>query len=83
MTAREKRISLVLALPVVLLLLGIPTVSTVLLNRTQGGAAGFAGTAGMPGYKNYYHHFRGFLIGTVLTAIIGAIIAGVVRLSQR
>ncbi len=33
------------------------------------------GTEGMPGYKNYAMHFRGFLIGTALSAAGGLIIA--------
>lgn len=36
------------------------------------------GTEGMAGYKNYAMHFRGFLIGTALSAIIGLIIVGIV-----
>lgn len=38
------------------------------------------GTEGMAGYKDYAIHFRGFLIGTLLSAICGAAIAGVVWL---
>ena len=33
------------------------------------------GTEGMAGYKNYAMHFRGFLIGTVFSATVGALIA--------
>jgi hypothetical protein len=33
-----------------------------------------SGTEGMAGYKNYVMHFRGFLIGTVLAAMIGLLI---------
>ena len=36
------------------------------------------GTEGMAGYKNYLYHFRGFLIGTVTSAVAGLIIAGLV-----
>jgi hypothetical protein len=32
------------------------------------------GTEGMAGYKNYGMHFRGFLIGTVLAAVIGLLL---------
>lgn len=32
------------------------------------------GTEGMAGYKNYGTHFRGFLIGTMLAAVIGLLI---------
>jgi hypothetical protein len=34
----------------------------------------------MAGYKEYGYHFRGFLKGTVLSAVAGAIIAGIVSL---
>jgi hypothetical protein len=34
-----------------------------------------AGTEGMAGYKNYAMHFRGFLIGTVLSVVVGLVIA--------
>ena len=37
------------------------------------------GTEGSPGYKNYVFHFRGFLIGTGLSATIGLIIAGALQ----
>jgi len=33
------------------------------------------GTAGMAGYKDYGMHFRGFLIGTTLCTVAGALIA--------
>jgi hypothetical protein len=36
------------------------------------------GTAGMSGYKNYGMHIRGFLVGSVLSAMLGLIIAMVV-----
>jgi hypothetical protein len=36
------------------------------------------GTEGMAGYKNYSYHFRGFLIGTVVSAVAGLVIAAVV-----
>jgi len=39
------------------------------------------GTEGMAGYKNYGHHFRGFLIGTGLSVIVGGIAAAVIRLT--
>lgn len=35
------------------------------------------GTEGMPGYKDYWHHFRGFLIGTVVSAVLAIIAATV------
>lgn len=36
------------------------------------------GTEGAAGYKNYAFHFRGFLIGTVISVVVGIIIAGIV-----
>jgi hypothetical protein len=30
------------------------------------------GTEGLAGYKDYWHHFRGFLVGIVFSAVIGA-----------
>ena len=36
------------------------------------------GTEGMAGYKNYAMHFRGFVIGTVLSVVLGLIIAAIV-----
>ncbi len=33
------------------------------------------GTEGMAGYKNYAMHFRGFLIGTMFSAGVGAVMA--------
>jgi hypothetical protein len=38
------------------------------------------GTAGMAGYKDYGLHFRGFLKGLVISAALGAIVAGLVYL---
>jgi hypothetical protein len=36
------------------------------------------GTEGMAGYKNYWMHFKGFLIGTVLSMLVGLIATGIV-----
>jgi hypothetical protein len=36
------------------------------------------GTEGMAGYKDYAFHFRGFLIGSIFSAVAGCIIATVV-----
>ena len=36
------------------------------------------GSEGMAGYKNYWFHFRGFLIGTVISAVAGLVIGGIV-----
>jgi hypothetical protein len=38
------------------------------------------GTEGMAGYKDYWFHFRGFLVGTALSAVAGLVIAGIVAL---
>ena len=38
------------------------------------------GTEGHPAYKNYGFHFRGFLVGTALSAAAGFIFAGIVWL---
>lgn len=36
------------------------------------------GSEGHPAYKDYFFHFRGFLIGTVFSAVMGLIAAGIV-----
>ncbi len=36
------------------------------------------GTEGNPAYKDYFYHLRGFLFGTVFSAIIGLVVAGIV-----
>lgn len=38
------------------------------------------GSEGHPAYKDYAFHFRGFLIGTVFSAVLGLIVAGLVTL---
>ena len=38
------------------------------------------GSEGHPAYKNYFFHFRGFLIGTVFSAVMGLIGAGIVAI---
>lgn len=40
------------------------------------------GSEGHPAYKDYLFHFRGFLIGTVFSAVLGLIVAGVLLLLQ-
>lgn len=40
------------------------------------------GTEGMRAYKDYAFHFRGFVVGTVLSAALAAIVAAVVRLAR-
>ena len=41
------------------------------------------GTEGMAGYKNYAMHFRGFVIGTALSVVIGLLIAAIVAFVYR
>jgi hypothetical protein len=36
------------------------------------------GSEGHPAYKDYSFHFRGFLIGTVFSAVLGLVAAGIV-----
>lgn len=38
------------------------------------------GSEGHPAYKDYFFHFRGFLIGTVFSAVLGLIAAGIVAI---
>jgi len=38
------------------------------------------GSEGHPAYKDYSFHFRGFLIGTVFSAIMGLVTAGIVSI---
>jgi hypothetical protein len=115
-TAQEKRLSLILGVPFVILVVAVPLISTFSLKHEVDGVSflallgnafgvvfifnlvdwllldwlmfctitpGFVvipGTEGMAGYKEYGYHFRGFLKGTVLSAVAGAIIAGIVSL---
>jgi hypothetical protein len=39
------------------------------------GLAVVPGTAGMAGYKNYAMHFRGFVVGSVFSIVLGLLIA--------
>ena len=41
------------------------------------------GSEGHPAYKDYFFHFRSFLIGTVFSAIMGLIGAGIVAIFSR
>lgn len=38
------------------------------------------GSEGHPAYKDYFFHFRGFLIGTVFSVLMGLIAAGIVAI---
>ena len=112
---QEKRQSLILGLPFLLVLFGGPFVSALTYKMSQGGDVPFLalfthafaviwffnifdwlvldwlifctitprfvvipGTEGMPGYKQYAPHFRGFLIGTVFSVVIGLISATII-----
>lgn len=114
-TPQEKRLTLFLGIPFLLLLIAVPFISSLTLKQqTQGqisfwalliNAFGVAfifnlvdwlildwlmfctitpkfmvipGTEGLAGYKDYFFHFRGFLIGSVISAVAGLIIAIVV-----
>jgi hypothetical protein len=115
-TEQEKRLSLILGVPFVILVVAVPLISTFSLRNEVDGVSflallgnafgvvfifnlvdwllldwlmfctitpGFVvipGSEGMAGYKEYGYHFRGFLKGTVLSAVAGAVIAGVVSL---
>ncbi len=112
---KEKRLSLWLGLPFLLILLVYPVYATLAFHSRTGGEMGFfslwlyafgiafafnlwdwlvldwlffctitpkafviPGSEGNPAYKDYFFHFRGFLIGTVFSAVLGAIAAGIV-----
>ncbi|MEI6246266.1 MAG: nitroreductase [Acidobacteriota bacterium] len=114
-TADEKRMALILGLPLLVVMFGVPGWSALTLKHELGAAATFwplalrafgvaqtfnvvdwlvldwlifctitprflviPGTERMAGYKNYAFHFRGFLIGTVVSAVGSIIIATVI-----
>jgi hypothetical protein len=116
-TEQEKRLSLVLGIPFLLLLIAVPLISTFMLEARHPQTATFFALAAnafgvafvfnvvdwlildwlvfctitpefivIPGSEvanyraDYGYHFRGFLIGTVFSAIAGLIIGGVVWL---
>jgi len=117
-TAAEKRLALILGIPFLLLLVGVPLWSTWSLKQQLGDPVSFRtlaehafgvgaifntfdwlvldwaifcaytpkfvilpGTEGMAGYKDYAFHFRGFLIGTILSVVMGLLIAAAVYAS--
>ena len=117
-SADEKRQSLMIGIPFLVLLFGVPLVSTWSLQATSPvavpflnlyvNAAGVAfvfnlvdwlvldwlifctltpdflvipGTKSNPAYKDYAFHLRGFIIGTILSAIAGLVLAGIVWMS--
>lgn len=113
-TAREKRLTLWLGLPFLLILFVFPIYAAFEFQTRMGGQAGFAwlwlyaagiafafnlwdllvldwlvfctltpsrfvlpGSEGHPAYKDYAYHFRAFLTGTVFSAVMGLVAAGV------
>jgi hypothetical protein len=116
-TLTERRLSLIVGIPFLILLFAVPFLSSWSLKQSQPehmtflvlflNAFGVAfvfnlvdwllldwllfcaltpafavipGTEGSAGYQDYFHHFRGFLIGTVVSAVAGLLIATVVFL---
>ena len=116
-TDAEKRQSLWLGLPFMLVLFVFPIYATFAFQSRVGEDAGFMslwlfafgiafafnlwdwlildwlgfctitpkgfvipGSEGHPAYKDYFFHFRGFLIGTVFSAVMGLVGAGVVAI---
>lgn len=116
-TNAEKRQSLWLGLPFLLVLFVFPIYATFAFQSRVGGDAGFMslwlfafgiafafnlwdwlildwlvfctitpkgfvipGSEGHPAYKDYFFHFRGFLVGTVFSTVMGVIAAGVVAI---
>ena len=114
-TEHEKRLSLWLGSPFLLVVLVFPIYATFVFQSGTGGRAGFPwlwlyafgvtfafnlwdwlvldwlvfctltprifvipGSEGHPAYKDYSFHFRGFLIGTALSAVMGLIAAALV-----
>jgi hypothetical protein len=116
-TDRERKLSIWLGLPFLLILLLYPIYATFMFQSHNAGQAGFAslwlyafgiafafnlwdwlildwlvfcaitpkafvipGSEGHPAYKDYFFHFRGFLIGSVFSAVMGLIASGIVLL---
>lgn len=114
-TEKEKQQTNLIGIPFLLLLFGVPFISTLTLKQANQGEISFLllfvnafgvfwignlfdllvvdwligvtftpkfiilpGTEGAAGYKDYAFHFRGFLIGTVISVVVGLIVAGVV-----
>jgi hypothetical protein len=114
-TQRERRISVLIAIPLFVLLLGIPYWSAVSLTERHGGSTSFGAAfttafvammifnavdwlvldelylglnrprwAAIPGTEHiefrfdHAQHFRGFVIGTALSAVIGLAVAATV-----
>lgn len=116
-TRSERRLSLLLGIPFLLLLILGPFFSTLALQQQNSGGSSFIalfvnafgvvfvfnlvdwllldwlifctitpqfvvvpGTEGMASYQDYWFHFRGFVLGTLLSAISALVIAGIVFL---
>ena len=114
-TLSERRMSVLLGIPFLLVLILVPFISTLTLKQPNGESSSFIalfvnafgvafifnlvdwllldwlmfctitpkfvvipGTEGMASYKDYGFHFRGFIIGTFLSAVGAMVIAGVV-----
>ena len=114
-TPKEKQLSNLIGIPFLMLLVGFPFFSTLVLKQANTDNISFLlllvnafgvfwisnlwdllvldwligctftpkfaiipGTEGAAGYKDYAFHFRGFLIGTAQSVIIGLIVAGIV-----
>jgi uncharacterized membrane protein YbhN (UPF0104 family) len=117
-TEKEKKLSIWLGMPFLILLLVFPIYATFIFQAQSQGTAGFlqlvlygfgitfafnlwdwlvldwlifctitprqmviAGSEGNPGYKDYAFHFRGFLIGTIFSLVMGLIAASIVVLA--
>jgi hypothetical protein len=116
-TEQEKRLSIWLGMPFLLILLFFPIYATFVFQTQSRGDAGFVqlwlyafciafafnvwdwlvldwlifctitpkwmvipGSEGNPSYKDYAFHFRGFLTGSIFSAVLGLITAGIVML---
>lgn len=116
-TEQERKLSLALGIPFLLLLFVTPLISTLTLDSQGQGSVPFhllalhafgvvlifnvfdwlildwlffctitpeflviPGTEGTEGYTNYRYHFRGFLTGTIFSAVTGTIIGIIVVL---
>ena len=114
-TEKEKRQSLIVGIPFLIVLVAVPFISTLALKRQCAEDVSFVhlflnafgvafifnlvdlllldwlmfciitpkfvvipGTAGMGGYKDYFYHFKASIIGTILSVVVGLVIAGIV-----
>jgi hypothetical protein len=114
-TEKEKRLSLIVGIPFLILVFLIPLFSTFMLKSQHQGEPSFIlfaghafgvalffnivdwlvldwmifclitprfvvlpGSEGAEGYQDYCFHFRGFLVGILFSAVLGAIIGAIV-----